>query len=465
MSVRIRWVVVGLPRRPRKQGEFILDRTYRRLRRWPWLAVAVLVTTLAQPAAAGMVDYQLGAGVFIGFTDNALGVPNGTPGSGSDGLILGRLDAGLVLTRQFSEHRLAYAFTASGYLRQSGGDVLSNSLGWEAVFQPLTSLRITTSVAGAQGRLTSLDLASASAAGGTSSGTTGPRPAAPLLYASADARQGLSADLSPRWRLLQSLVAHGFWPLEANTQRPVSYSGELGLGLERNYARDGISLNARGLAMQSNQVSLAGATVQPQFRGYVVESDLGWRHTLTPVWSDYLSGGGFIIEAPAGSQARFQPAGLAELSARGETAELGLRVERTAMPNVFVGDIFLSTRVVARASAGLGQTQKLKLYGSGSFDRASAIGSAGDDRGGASVWRAQVGMIYGVPGPVLVSLEYAFTDQQAIAPASGQTAFFSFRRNLVMLGIEVRYTSLPPLQGGAAQAIRGAGDPAEDPRQ
>ena len=465
MSVRIRWVVVGLPRRPRKQRELILDRTHRRLRRWPWLAVTVLVTTIARPAAAGTVDYQLGAGAFLGFTDNALGVPNGTPGSGSDGLILGRLDAGLVLTRQFSEHRLAYAFTASRYLRQSGGDVLSNSLGWEAVFQPLTSLRITTSVAGAQGRLTSLDVASASATGGTSSGTTGPRPAAPLLYASADARQGLSADLSPRWRLLQSLTAHGFWPLEASTQLPVSYSGELGLGLERNYDRDGISLNARGVAMQSSQVSLAGTTVQPQFRGYVVEGDLGWRHTLTPVWSDYLSGGGLVIEAPAGSQARFQPAGLAELLARGETADLGLRVERTATPNVLVGDIFLSTRVVAHASAGLGQTQKLKLYGSGSFDRASVIGSSGDDRGGASVWRAQVGMTYGAPGPVLVSLEYAFTDQQAIVPASGQTAFFSFRRNLVMLGIEVKYASLRPLQGGAAQAIRGAGNPAEDPRK
>ena len=81
MSVRIRWVVVGLPRRPRKQGELILDRTHRRLRRWPWLAVAVVVTTFVQPAAAGTVDYQLGAGAFIGFTDNALGVPNGTPGS------------------------------------------------------------------------------------------------------------------------------------------------------------------------------------------------------------------------------------------------------------------------------------------------------------------------------------------------------------------------------------------------
>jgi hypothetical protein len=443
----------------------VLDRTRRR--RWHALAVAALGTTVAQPAAAGTIDCDLGAGVFLGFTDNALGVPKGTPGSGSDGLILGRLDAGLALTRQFSEHRLAYAFTASRYLRQSGGDILSNSLGWEAAFQPLVSLRLTTSLAATQGRLTSLDVASSSATGGTTAGPTGPRPAAPLLYAAADARQGLSAALSPRWRLLQSLVAHGFWPLEANSLRPISYSGELGLGLERSYARDGISLNTRGLAMQSNEVSLAGTVVLPQYRGYVVEGALGWRHTLTPVWSDYLAGGELIIEAPAGSNARFQPAGLAELSAREETNELSLRVERTATPNVFVGDIFISTRAVVSASAGLGQTQKFQLRGLGSFDWASAIASAGESRGGAYVWQARLMMTYGVPGPLLVSLEYAFTDQQAIAPGSGQTpAFLSFRRNLVMLGLEVKYTSLRPLLGGgAAQAIRGAGNPAEDPRR
>ncbi|MGA9656521.1 MAG: hypothetical protein WBV96_21680, partial [Polyangia bacterium] len=84
------------------------------------------MATLAQPAVADPLDYELGAGAFVGVTDNALGVPSGTPGSGGDVLVLGRLDAGLTLTRQFSEHRLVYAFTASDYLRQSGGDILSN---------------------------------------------------------------------------------------------------------------------------------------------------------------------------------------------------------------------------------------------------------------------------------------------------------------------------------------------------
>jgi hypothetical protein len=421
---------------------------------------------MARQAAAGTLDYQVGAGVYVGFTDNALGVPNGDPGSGSDGLILGRVDGGLALTREFSEHRLAYAFTASRYMRQSGGDTLSNSLGWEAWFQPLASLRLTTSLAATQGRLTSLDVSSASATGGMSSGPTGPRPAAPLLYASADARQGLSADLSPRWRLLQSLVAQGFWPLEANTQRPSSYSGELGLGLERSYIRDGLSLNARGLAMQSNEVSSQNVVVLPQRRGTVVEGDLGWRHTWTPVWSDYLSGGETVVQAPAGSSARFHPVGRAELLARGETREFSVRVERVVTPNVFAGDIFLSTRVVVNTSAGFGQLQKLQLRGLGSFDRASAIGRAGENRGGASVWQARMLMTYGVTEPILVSLEYAFTDQQASAAGNGEApSYFSFRRNLVMLGIEVKYSSLRPLLGGgAAGRVRGAGNPAEDPR-
>ena len=279
------------------------------------------MTTLAQPAVAGPLDYEFGAGAFAGCTDNALGVPSGTPGSGSDVLVLGRVDAGSTLTRQFSEHRLVYAFTASDYLRQSGGDILSNSLAWQAGFQPRAWLRLTTSLGATQGRLTSLDVASASAGGGASTGLTGPRPAAPLLYASADARQGLSAELSPRWRLLQSLAALGFWPLEANTQNPSSYSGELGLGLERSFARDGVSLNARGLAMQANQVRSQGVVVSPQFRSDGVEGDLGWRHTFTPVWNDYLSGGGMLVDAPAGSTPRLFPVGLAELQAHSETRE------------------------------------------------------------------------------------------------------------------------------------------------
>jgi hypothetical protein len=434
-----------------------------RWRRWPLAGLLVAVAGLGRPAVAGSLDYQLGAGVYAGFTDNALGVPNGTPGSASDGLILGRADLGLSLTRQFSEHRLAYAFSASRYVRQSGGDILSNSLAWEAAFQPLTSLRLTSSLGATQGRLTSLDVSSSSASGGTTSGPSGPRPAQALLYASAAARQGLSAELSPRWRLLQSLVVQGFWPLEANTQRPSSYSGDLGVGLERSFVRDGISLNAHGLAMQSNQVS--GDSPQPRYRSVVVESDLGWRHTWTPVWSDYISGGGIMIESPAGSGARFQPAGRAELSARRETNEFSLRVERGATPNVFAGDIFLSTRVMANASAGFGKTQKWQLRALASFDRASAIGPAGENRGGATVWLAQAVMTYGAPGPILVSLEYSFTDQHAIAPDSGQTpSFFSFRRNLVMVGIEFKYTSLRPLMG-ATQQIRGAGNPAEDPRR
>jgi hypothetical protein len=447
--------------------ESVLDKTRRSRRRWQLLAVTFLPATLAPPAAAAALDYELGLGAFAGFTDNALGVPNGTPGSGSDGLLLGRADAGLNLTRQFSEHRLAYAFTASRYVRTSGGDILSNSLGWDAAFQPLASLRLTSSLAVTQGRLTSLDVASASATGGTATGPTGPRPAAPLLYASADAREGLSWEMSPRWRLLQSFGAQGFWPLEADTQRPSSYSEELGAGLERTFVRDGVSLNLRGLAMQSTQVSSQGVVIQPQLRSYLAEGDLGWRHTFSPVWSDYVSGGGMIVESSDGSGAHFHPAGLAEVSARGETSEISLRVQRSATPNVFAGNIFMSTRVVVNTVAGFGRTQKLQLRGSASFDRASAIGAAGENQGGASVWLAQVVMTYGVPGPILLSLEYSFTDQQADAPgSSGAPAFFSFRRNLIMLGIEVKYASLRPLKsGGGAQKIRGAGNPAEDPRR
>lgn len=467
MSVTIRRLVVGSPRRLRKRAELVLDKTHRPRRRWQLLAGTVLAAILVPPAAAGTLDYELGAGAFVGYTDNALGVPNGTPGSGSDGLILGRLDAGLNFTGRFSEHRLAYAFSASRYVRQSGGDILSNSLAWEAGYQPRAWLRLTSSLAATQGRLTDLDVASSSATGGISTGPTGPRPAAPLLYASAEARQGLSAELSTRWLLLQTFAADGFWPLEGDSEVPSTYTGELGVGLERIFARDGVSLNLRGMAIQSNEVRSQNVVVSPRVRSYVAESDLGWRHTFSPVWSDYISGGGMIIESSEGSGAQFQPAGRAELSALGETKEISLRVERAAEPNVFAGGIFLSTRVLVNASAGFGKMQKLQLRGLASFDRASAIGGAGENQGSASVWLAQIVMTYGEPGPIVLSLEYSFTDQQASGSGSDQTqSFSSFRRNLVMVGLEVKYASLRPLlRGRGLQRIRGAGNPAQDPRR
>jgi hypothetical protein len=173
-----------------------------------------------------------------------------------------------------------------------------------------------------------------------------------------------------------------------------------------------------------------------------------------------------LIETPEGSTPRLQPAGQASVQARTETNELSLRVERTATPNVFAGDIFLSTRVLLTAGAAFGKNQQVDLRALGSFDKASAIGAANENRGGATVWQARLVMTYGVPGPFLLSLEYAFTDQQAEAPGSSSApAFFSFRRNLVMLGFEVKYASLRQLAGGrGAQRIRGAGNPAEDPR-
>jgi hypothetical protein len=264
---------------------------------------------------------------------------------------------------------------------------------------------------------------------------------------------------------LQTFAVQGFWPLEADSEVPRSYTGELGLGLERNFTRDGVSLNLRGLATQSNEVRSENVVVSSRVRSYVAESDLGWRHTFSPVWSDYVSGGGMIIEFSDGSGARFQPAGLAELSARGETKEIILRVQRAAEPDVFAGGIFLSTRVLLNAAAGLGKTQKLRLRGLASFDRASAIGSAGENQGSASVWLAEIGVSYGEPGPIVLSLEYSFTDQQASGSGNDQY-FLSFRRNLVMVGIEVKYTSLRPLlRGGGLPRIRGAGNPAEDPRR
>lgn len=421
---------------------------------------------LGLPASiwAGKLDYRVGGGAYLGVTDNALGVPNGTPGSETDGILLGRLDGGLILRRPFAEHRLAYAFTASMYMRQTGGRTLSNSLGWESAFTPTSALRISLAVAGNQGRLSALDTASTSATGAPTTGPTGPRPTSAFLYASADAREGLSWEMNFEWRLLQALSVQGFWPLGSGSRSPSSYSGDLGVGIERTFLRDGLSFNLRGVAMQSNEYTAADTTTVPRRRMYVGQSDLGWRRTWTPTWSHYVSAGAMAIESPPGSTPRFKPTAQGSVTARTENQDVTLRVERAATPNVFAGDLFISTRAVLAGSAGFGPKQQFDLRVLGSFDRASAVSQSGADLGGATVYQARVVGAYGAPGPLYISLEYAFTDQEARIPENVvRPMYFTFHRHLVMLGVEYRYSSLRPLAGGRRTA-REAGSPEEDPR-
>jgi hypothetical protein len=423
----------------------------------------MLACVLSPAARAGSLDYRLGGGLYLGGTDNALGVPSG-PGSGADGIVLGRLDGGLVLMRPFAEHRLAYAFTASSYMRQSGGKALSNSLTYEGAYHPSTDLRLSFALAGTQGRLTALDVASTSSTGGPAAGPTGPRPASAFLYASADARQGLSWEIDFRWRLLQSLGVQGFWPLDMGTGSPSSYSGDLGTGIERTLLRDGLSLNLRGVAMQSNSYTAANGTFSPRRRVYAAQADLGWRRTWTPVWSHYVSGGVMAIESPPGSTPRYKPTGQGSLMARTETKDLTFRVERAATANVFAGNIFVSTRAILSATSAFGPKNEVDVRVLGSFDRASAVSETGVDLGGATVYQARLVGAYGALRPWYFSLEYAFTDQEARIPDNVPLPmFFTFHRHLVMVGVEYRYSSLRPVNG-ARRGPREAGNPGEDPR-
>ncbi len=430
-----------------------------------YLVVAAIWLSPLCAARAGSLDYQLGGGLHLGVTDNALGVPNGTPGSETDGIVLLRLGGGIVFTRPFTEHRVAYAFTASSYMRESGGKTVSNSLEWEGGFTPSPELRLSFAAAGNQGRLTALDVASTSASGGPSAGLTGPRPPSDFLYASAGVREGLSWEFDVDWRLLQSLGLQGFWPLDAGSQSPSSYSGDVGGGIERTFLRDGLSFNLRGTAMQSGSYTAANGIPVPRRRTYAGQGDLGWRHTWTPTWSHYLSSGVMAVKSPSGETPQFQPTAQGSVTARGETYDLTFRAERAATPNVFAGNIFISTRAVLSGAAAFGPRHQLDVRVLGSFDRASAVSQTGADEGGATVYQARVVGTYGAPGPWYVSLEYAFTDQEARIPENvALPVSFTFHRHLVMVGLEYRYASLRPV-AGLRRGPGEAGSPGEDPRR
>jgi len=83
VSVTIRWLIVGSPCRLHKRAKLLLDKTDRPRRRWQLLVGTVLAATLAPPAAAGTLDYELGAGPSAGIPTMPSAYPTGHPARGA----------------------------------------------------------------------------------------------------------------------------------------------------------------------------------------------------------------------------------------------------------------------------------------------------------------------------------------------------------------------------------------------
>lgn len=430
------------------------------------LPVAVLLLLNPRPGLA--LDYEVAGRASVGVTDNALAAPSGTPGSGWDALLTLRGEAALVWLRKYMEHKLAYLFTLDTYLDSSAGETVGNALRWEAAYAPLSWLHISTDFMATQGTLSSVDTMTSSGRAGILTVPSGPRPAAPLRFLTLDGRQGASVIFGPDWRLVQGLSVQAFWPLQGDSGRASSQAGDVSLGLERTFERSGISLSAHAMVNRASEVVTDGAVVEPYRRSYVAESMLGWRHTYSPAWSHFLAAGALAAWVPAGSSVRWKPSGRVDILAADAGRELVISGERSASADVYVGDIFLSTRGSVAAGQILDGPRRYGFRVLGSFNYSQALERDGGDRGSAKTWDVRSVFSLVVKRPIRLTFEYAFTYQSATHPPLPSPdvlpPFSSFHRNLFLVGAEIRYSTFPA-PDGSDRELRGPSDELSgDPR-
>jgi hypothetical protein len=423
------------------------------------LPVAVLVLSQASPVLA--LDYEVAGRASVGVTDNALAAPEGTPGSGTDALLTLRGEAAMVWLRKYMEQKLGYLIGLDTYLHSSGGETLTNALRWQAAYDPLRWLHVATDFTATEGTLSSVDTVTTLGRAGIFSVPSGPRPAAPLRYLTLDGRQGATFTLNPDWRLFQGLSGQAFWPLESGSRRPASQSGDASLGVERSFERSGLSLSGHGAVTRAPEVRAGDAVVSPYRRGEVVEGLLGWRQTYSPSWSSFAAAGARAAWVPSGSPVRWKPSGRFDIHAVDHGRELVLSGARTATADVYVGDVFLGTHAGVTVGQVLDGPRRYGFHVVGTFDWAQALGREGADRGSAKIWQVRSIVSFIIKRPFRLTAEYAFTDQRATLPPQFdptiQPPFRSFRRNLFLIGVEIRYSTFPA-PDGSDRDLRGPSD-------
>jgi hypothetical protein len=210
------------------------------------------------------------------------------------------------------------------------------------------------------------------------------------------------------------------------------------------------------------------AVVSTYLRGDVVEGLLGWRQTYSPAWSSFAAAGAFAAWVPAGSSVRWRPSGRFDIHAVDHGRDLVLSGGRTATPDVYVGDVFLGTTASVAAGQVLDGPRRYGFRVVGMFNWAQALARNGEERGSAKIWQVRSILSLIIKRPIALTVEYAFTDQRATLPSQldpgVEPPFRSFRRNLFLVGAEIRYSTFPA-RDGSDRDLRGPSDGIDgDPR-
>ena len=377
-----------------------------------------------------------------GWTDNVLGTPNAPDPlnnvAGKQADSYSELRPGLVFTVDTSRsiYRFGYGFSASLYFSHSEANSYSNRVDWSGYFVTGKRSDLVLGLTGEQGRLNTFNTLAVAAPGAL--------PPGGISYLQATAMESFAYELSPRWRVLQTLDGNLYHPRESDQGLPspdiVSIDNRL--ALERSFARNAFAVEARVNYIYTSQVVNPDSTITPM-QEELINSLIGrWRRQLGNFYESQLDLGAFYV-APIGDiggNPIVEPAVAAALRYTREEREAELSYAHDAAVNVYAGQVFLTDTATLRGAMPLGnpRTSRWVANGLAGFQYGRQVNKiAGETELTVKVLTADAAVVYRALDDLGVSLHYQFYNQigERADPVTMNAVAPTYIRNAILLEV------------------------------
>jgi hypothetical protein len=393
----------------------------------PWLVLLALgVSGAARAGTAWEATYNAQAG----YTDNAT-VTTDTATGATTALpsAFFTLSPGIGFTFENPRvtQRASYVFTANLFAdTASGANSSSHQLNYVAgvAISPMSDLLFNLGAGLMQSNTASLDA-------GVGRGITGAVAGGDARFANITASLGLSHDVSPLWRVVESLGTNVFAPI-SDDPGSSSFQGTITLGLEREFESNRLFFGALG-GTSWIEAPAGGGDDATQ---YSVGVNTRWTHELARNWQSELGIGGlYATLASDTSQFALLPTGDAALSWRdGDGHQVDLSYTRGATLNPLVAEIFATDDVSLRGALPLFYT-RLVLAASVSYLHSETLLPApGSDPERLDTLSGDLALAYELSPTIAIGLRY-----QAVRQRGDTPIFPDVDRQTVVVTLSGRY--------------------------
>lgn len=362
-----------------------------------------------------------------GYTDNASTTTAADGTTQQVGSAFFVLSPGLQLASegQRTTHRLSYVFSANLFTDEGSANSTAHQADYNvaSALSPRTDLLLSLGAGYLQTNTASLD----TPVGGGVGGAQTPEAS---RFVNVTAGEGLSHELSPRWRLTQGLGVAVFTPTGDQATVGSSFTGTFAFGGEREFSTDRIGLvGTLGAAWIEREAPQDDATQ------YSTGATLRWSHDFTATWSSELAAGG-LYATLASDTTRYavMPIGTASIGWRDEGNQLALTYTRGATLNPLVAEVFATDDVSLRGGVPL-LRDRLALAASIGYQYGQTlIPAPGTEGASLHTFNGDVGLVFALTPGIDLGLRY-----QIVRQRSDSDTFPDLDRQTALLTVTGRY--------------------------